>query len=976
MRYLLCFYLFAVLPFNTVLCLEREKIKGIPVRRDSVADTVGTRLKDSVFNETPVSINPERLSLFPAISLQQYLKGNAAGLYVQESSGEPGSLQNMFIRGVPSPLFSPRDVYDAQPLVVLDGIPMVTEHPFAYDIQQYNNNRIGPATNIYTNIDMDNIASVTVLKDIGETALYGPRAVNGVILIKTKKALTMRRVNFNTYIGLAQRPSITTINGEYENDFRQRFYDLYTVNGRYTSDEAYPQYLSDSLSSSYYGPSNWSDLYYRNASVYSVNASITGGTDKANFRFSLGNAQSQGVADATGITRYSTLFNINMKPTPWLLFSATVNANRVERDRNRSLRDRFTEMNYFPDLSAPLSPNKEVYGAYLNNYKNGYDDNKTNIVEGNFNIGINLGKFVFNSRLDVDYNEGYRDLFYPKPLMQSTSYISNYYGFSQRFMFINTADYDFSLNRDHVFHVEAGQSIQWDTYKYNYAYAYKGINDYIKLNLLESDINNSNYLNPLAFPKELLFRFLDRTRNNLMSFYGKADYSYKDKYYLTAIVRTDGSSNAQPTDQWFLSPSLSFRWDLKKELLENNSMISALAFKAGVGRLGRVYSYDNYGEGPQYQSFVGYTGNVTVPGYNAFGVLTRPYSFGWVGYGVPWEYSQQVNAGLSASLLKDRLQVSVDWYNKTEKNLLLGIPSYAEYGYKQSIESGMSVANTGFEVLLGGDILKPAKKVAWHSSLNFNFNRNKLKSLPGGRQQIITNDRLLKVGESFDSYWIYQNDGIYTSDAEVPVVNGRKLNFNGIDFKAGDPKWRDINNDNVINNNDRVLTGHSLPVIAGGFDNTFSSGKWNLGINFYYNLGRKVINQEMASRFDFINREGNSNISSVKEITFWEKRGDYDRYPLYNPWSDVVPYRPEQDLFLENASFLKLRTVSLGYDMTSLVGHGPKFSRFYVYGTVNNIFTITKYSGRDPELIDYTGYDSGYGLPVPTTYSIGVKMQL
>ncbi|HYH56692.1 MAG TPA: SusC/RagA family TonB-linked outer membrane protein, partial [Anseongella sp.] len=129
--------------------------------------------------------------------------------------------------------------------------------------------------------------------------------------------------------------------------------------------------------------------------------------------------------------------------------------------------------------------------------------------------------------------------------------------------------------------------------------------------------------------------------------------------------------------------------------------------------------------------------------------------------------------------------------------------------------------------------------------------------------------------------------------------------------------------------------------------------------------------------FDFINREGAGDITSVKEITYWEKRGDYSNYPLYNPWSAVIPYRADQDLFLEDGSFLKLRAVSLGYDLTRwLRSKGANASRFYVYGSVNNVFTISPYSGRDPELVNYTGYDTGYGLPIPRTYTLGIKMNL
>ncbi|TCD10715.1 SusC/RagA family TonB-linked outer membrane protein [Pedobacter frigidisoli] len=998
MRYLwVCLALFALLSLNVLssfaastglntsltnnysLFQDTTKVKFVTpkdsLRKDSLdrlkLKTIYDKLSGGVLKDT------KDLSLFPAISLQQNLKGNYAGLYVQEPSGEPGSIQNMFLRGAPMPLLSKKDVYSSQPLVVLDGIPMVGEHPFAFDIQQYDFNRIGPATNLLAGIDINNIASIEVLKDLASVAEYGPRGVNGVIVLKSKSAEGVARsISFNSYIGMVQKPTVNTINGRYENEFRQRFYDIYTTNGRYSDDEIYPVYLSDSLNNVYSGKSDWTDLYYKNALIYGVNLGLSGGSDRASFRFSLGNTKSEGVADGTGLDRYSAMFNINMRPVKWLLFSAMINGNRINRTRNRSLRDRFAQLNYFPDLSAPLAPNKDYYASYLNEYDKGFDDNKTNTIQGFAKLIATFGKFKAVSSFNVDYNEGYRDIFYARTLLQGNSYASNYYGFNQRLMMDNKLTYDFKLQTVHDFHVELGQSMMWDIYKYNNAYAYRGANDYIKINLLESDPLNGNYLNPLAFPKELTYRFLDKTADNLLSFYGKANYSYNDKYFLSGTLRLDGSSNAQPTKRWFYSPVLSAAWNIKNELLKDTRSVDDLVLRASVGRLGRTFTYDNYAQGPQYTASVGYTGNLTVPGYNAIGVLTRPYSFGWVGYDVPWSYSDQLNVGADVSMLKNRLHVSVDFYTKAEKNQLINIPAYAEYGYKQSIESGLDMTNTGVDLSISAQIIAKSK-FSWNSALNLNHNTNKLKALPRGLDQIIIGNRFLKVGQPVDQYWLLENEGIYTANSQVPVVNGQPLKYNGTPLKAGDPIWKDQNGDNIIDEKDKVLKGHSMPLLAGGFDNSFKYGNWSLGTTLYFNLGRKIINQDMANRFDFVNREGNTDVTSVKEITFWEKRGDYTKYPLYNPWSTVIPYRVDQDLFLENGSFLKLRSVSVGYDLGNVLKKkNIKINKFFIYGSVNNVFVITPYTGQDPELVSYDGIDTGYGQPIPRTYTLGVKMEL
>jgi TonB-linked SusC/RagA family outer membrane protein len=954
-----------------------------PSSFEVLRDTIILSHRTTVYNllADSVSKKPSTLALYPAASLQQSIKGQFAGLYVQEPSGEPGSVQHMFIRGTPMPLLTQKELYQSQPLVVLDGVPLIEEHPFAFDIQQYDFNRIGPATNLFASINMDNIASVEVLKDLAATMVYGPRAVNGVILLKSKAAFNFKSITFNSYVGVAERPAVATINGKYENAFRQRFYDLYTTNGRYSSDEQYPIYLSDSLNNVYSGSSDWSDLYYRNALIYGLQLGISGGSDRANFRFSLGDLKSRGVADQTAMDRYNVMFGINMKPIKWLLFSAMINASMLDRQRNRNLRDRFAQMNYFPDLNAPLAPNKNYYRDYLTQFNKGFDKNKTNIIQGFARLAVELGKFNFSTTFNIDYNEGYRDMFYPRTLLQGISYASNYYGFNQRVQLLNKATYDLQLRSIHKIHAEVQQTVQWDTYKYNNAYAYKGANDYIKINLLDSDplINgaiNGNYLNPIAFPRELTYRFLDKTEDVLASFYGAADYTFRDKYTVAASLRADGSSNAQPTSRWFYSPVVAVAWNIKNEFLQKDKLVDDLVLRASIGRLGRLHSYDNYAQGPQYTASVGYTGNLTVPGYNAFSVLTRPYSFGWVGYGIPWSHSNQVNIGVDASLLSNRLHVSLEVYDKTEKNLLIGIPAFAEYGYKQSIESGMSVGNRGIDLTVRGEIVKKGP-LSWNAALNLNHNNNRLKALPRGLQEITIGSRLLKVGQAVDRYWVFVNEGIYTADKDVPVKNGLPLKYNGITLMAGDPRWKDINGDNVLDNRDKVLKGHAFPLLAGGLDNTVGYGGWSLSLNFYFNLGRQVINQEMSDRFNFINRESNLDVTSVKEITFWEKRGNYNKYPLYNPWSTVIPYRTDQDLFLENASFLKLRTLTLGYDLSAyLKKKGMSTERLFVYGSVNNVFTITPFTGQDPELVGYDGINTGYGQPIPRTYTVGVKIDL
>jgi len=499
----------------------------------------------------------------------------------------------------------------------------------------------------------------------------------------------------------------------------------------------------------------------------------------------------------------------------------------------------------------------------------------------------------------------------------------------------------------------------------------------LKVNLLKSNSFNSSG----AFKDQLTFKYLDQTTTNLLSFYSAATYKFRNFYTASLLLRTDGASNMQPVHRWFFSPVLSASWDIKNHKLSNSSSISALTLKASAGRIGIAQLTDRIALGTQYSSEGGWTNEPRIPSYLNTATLMRSYMYGYMGYDIPWSYNEQLSAGVNFGFFKDRLSGELNLYSTTTKNQLINIPGAAEYGYKGLFQPGMDINNKGIDLVITAGVLKPSGKrsLNWSSSLNFNFNRNTLKALPGGLSEIVIGDRKLQVGKSVDKFWLLKNEGVYNSDEEVPVnpATGRKLTYKGTELRAGDPKWTDFNGDYNVDDKDKILIGNMLPVFSGGWNNTMKYRKWELGTGFYFNLGREVLNQNMANRFNFANREAENSLNSVKEFTFWEEQGNPALYPIYSPWSPVVPYRSEQDLFLENASFLKLRNVTLGYDLTNTLltaKKNTKFKSFYVFASASNIFKVTSYTGRDPELVNNNGYDTGYGLPLPLTFTAGLKV--
>ncbi|WP_316783424.1 SusC/RagA family TonB-linked outer membrane protein [Pedobacter frigiditerrae] len=914
----------------------------------------------------------------PNLSLQQMLKGNITGLYVQETNGEPGTEQSMIIQGTSAPIFTKKDIYNVQPAVYLNGVYLVQDNPFAYDVQKYDYNRIGPATNLLANIDVDNIQSIVVIKDPISLAKLGPNAANGAIWITTKSAKSgLREISLNTYVGFVPAGNVQTVNGVFENNFRTPFYKKYASKANYDN---YASFLRDSTNLDYFGKSNWNDLYYKNTEIYGANLGITGGNERANFRFYGTGSKSASNADETSLSKYNAFFNINMMPFKWMTVSSFLNAARMDRNRNRSLRDRFAEVRYLPDFSNPLSPNKDNYNLFLNEYSKVVDDNRNNLLNGSLALNLQLmPKMNFSTAVVFDYNEGLRDAFYPTTLMDNVNYVSGFFGYNQRFGLNNLLSYNYELNKDHSFEFELGQSLQADAYKYNYARGYNGNSDFIKINVVDGDANNSDYLN--AIGNFYIFRYADKMKNGLISFFGNVKYKYKDLLSIGAIIRRDGSSNGQPDSRWINTPAFSIDWNLKNQLLRDNKFFDDLTLGASWARSAKIFLDDRFGAGPQYRTEYGWNEEPTIPTFGGFQGISRPYNTGWVGYGVTLPYVDRLNISASAAVLNNRLSASLVLYNRDDKNQLLNIPLSAESGYASIYKNGMAINNKGIDLTFTGNVLQSEKSLRWTTALNLNYNRNELTALPDGLSELVIGNNKLKVGQSVGAYWLYTNNGIYNSDAEVPTnsATGQKLTFNGLALKAGDPKWVDYNGDYNITDADKQFTGNRMPKIVGGWVNDFSYKNFELNFHFFFALGQKAINQFDAARYDFANRESASDINSVKEITSWQTTDKVKSYPIYNVWSNVIPYRTDQDLFLENASYVKLRSVTLGYDLTKtkfITNAKLGFRRAYLYLTGSNLLTITNFSGKDPELINYNGNYDGTSLPIARTFTLGLKLDL
>ncbi|MFV0605154.1 MAG: TonB-dependent receptor plug domain-containing protein [Niabella sp.] len=944
----------------------------IPEKEDTVITedtTIYYDIDPTVLKFKSDTVNISLIQTVPYVTLQQMLKGTVSGVYVQETTGEPGSVhQNMYIRGVNRPLLNQKELYLSQPAVYVNGIPIIQDNPYTYNIQTYDVNPLGSSTNLLSVFDQEDIEEISIIKDFKDIGLLGPRASNGAVYITTKNAKPGKKLlSINGYYGYALSPKVNTINAATEKNFRLPFYNTY---GTAVNRELLPDYLSDSSNTDYYGPSNWTDLYYKNTPVYNINASLTGGAERSSFRAFFGTTQNGSPADATNIKKYKGSFYISMIPAKWMTVSSMISGTILDRSRNRLFTDRFAEMRYLPSIANPLPPNKGIYQQFIDVYEDDLiDDNLNSIIQGYFSVSTKIGKLLNTARLSFDYNENKRDVFYPKVLFSGNNYVSNYYGFNQRFILEDNLAYSHHFNNTSVLDLHAGVNYQGDISRYSYLVGYNGPDDVKRIAEVQGSTSSASYLIHNGY---LVSGFLDKVQQRLMSFWGSARYKY-NRLEMGLILRSDGNSSMQPSKRWLFSPVVDAKY---KVVNSATSFISAMDVHASWGRIGDLVSDQLIGVGPQYSPQLSW-GGFQVVGYNGYATYSRPYNQAWIGYDIPWSYVQQLNIGTEVAMLKNQISVRLDVYNKDNKNLTLTVPTTAESGYLYELKSGMWVRNRGVDLTLTANIIPATKNnIGWTASLNSTYNENELMELPGSLNSIILNNRKLEVGHAVDEFWLLQNKGVYTNASQIPSG----LTYKGLPINVGDPIWSDVDGNNVINDHDKVLHGTAIPKIFGGLINQVTFKKFDFNFHFQYALGHHVLNGEASNYMDFITRDNSNSIDAIKEITYWEDRIETGQYPMYNPWSPVRGYQPDQDLFLEKANYLSMRSATLGYKITgkNQIGFGEAkgIRDLYIYITGTNLFKISPYTNRDPELANYLGYDNGLSLPLTRSVILGLKLNL
>lgn len=869
----------------------------------------GVQRKEAVTGSV-ASIKNEAIREVPASDITQALQGRIAGVDMSQTSSKPGSSMQIRIRGTRS-LNASND-----PLIVLDGIP------FAGSMSDINPN---------------DIKSIDILKDASATAIYGSRGANGVLLITTNKGLVgaKAQVSYNGYVGLktlfAKYPMMNSDEfvklREYANKFQNGVDEDNNVN------------------------TDWQDLLYKNSMVTNHDLSVLGGTEKGSYNFGVGYYRDESLLPSQNYTRYSMRGTLDQEVGKYLKFGFITNNNyAVSNGGNLGV--------YTTLSTTPISNPYNADGTWKRTVKMSNDEHW---VYSRATVDALGDKWIDQTRAFGSYNTIYGETKIPG--VEGLKYKINI-GLNYRQN--NTGNYTgegvFNSTPDNPSSAAISNShtTQWtveNLLTYDRTFAEKHSLNVVALYSAEETSYNSSHMSATGIPSDA-FQFYNLGhatkeivvnpdyqgyyKSGLTSWMGRAMYSYNDRYMLSVAFRSDGSSRLAPGHKWHTYPAVSAGWNIQKEsFMENVNWLDNLKVRVGYGQ----------------------TSNQSVPSYKTLGLLgTRPYNFGdtnSVGYYVSelpnpslgWEYSETWNYAFDFSLFNNRLSGTVEYYVQNTKDLLLSVNLPSTSGVGSYMANVGKSQNKGFELSLNGTILDNLNGWTWDLGVNLYANKNKLVSLASGQTRDENNWWF--VGHPIDVIYDYEKVGLWQEgdkyrDILEPGGNAGmiKVKYTGEYNTDGSPVRQ-------INADDRQIIDVN-PDFQGGFNTRVGYKGFDLSIVGAFKSGGKLISTLYSSAGYLNMLTGRRN--NVK-VDYWTPENTGAKYPKPGGIESSNNPKYGSTLGYFDASYLKIRTITLGYDFKPDLTKKLGVTKLRVYATVQNPFVLfSPYhdeSGMDPETNSY-----------------------
>jgi len=879
------------------------------------------------------SVSGETLRNKPLASVGEALQGRAAGVQVI-SSGKPGDNVSFRIRGIST-------INNSEPLLVIDGVP----------------------TDLGINaINMEDVETVDVLKDASATAIYGSRGANGVILITTRKGKSGDgTISFSANWGVQRATNMPQmLNASQFASLHNEMIANYNLSVSPSSQLTQRPDFADPTS--WNESTDWLGLLFDQAWMKNYTLSYSGGNDKGSYYVSGGVLDQDGIVLNTSYRRYTVQFNSESKVRPWINFGHNFTLSHdVKQQGSYDIRSTMASLPTPPlydaerNWSGPGQPAYQ-YGDLRNpigtatlssSRTNGYN------VLGNIYGELKpTDKLTFKSLGGIDIklwdNRAFSPKYDWKPIPQPQSSLSESSNKSITYLWDNTLTYIDTFADKHHLNAMIGSSAQNNVYNYMSA----SVQEFL------SDANNQ-LNNGLVDPT------VGGSRNDwaVLSLIGRVNYNYDNKYMVTATMRRDGSSRFSEANRWGTFPSFSAAWRLSEESFFTPShWVSDIKLRLGYGATGNQGGIDNYAYFTRLK-----TGQYV---FNGTPVSTL-YPLVMPNSDVRWESVKQFNAGADLALLDQRLHLTLDAYLKNTSDMLvpMSVPITTGYSdiYVPSINAGQ-VQNKGVELTLSSRNIDGA--LVWDTDLNLSYNRNKVMKMNDGIALFTGGDiNMTKVqvsaeGKPVNAFYGYVTNGIFQTQEEV---DNYAVQVSG-GTAPGDIRFLDLDNNGVINADDRTYIGNPFPEWSFSMNNSLTYGNFDLQIFLQGIAGNDIYNANRIWQESMSIPQ--NQISKV--LDRWRGEGTSNSMPRA-VYSDPNMNVRHSDRFIEDGSYLRLKNLTLGYTLPTDLSRKAYLSNARLYLSAQNLFTLTRYSGFDPE-VGAGGVDLGT-YPVTRTVSLGLNIQ-
>lgn len=908
------------------------------------------------------SIDGKELVKNPVTSLEQALEGKLSGVQVTQATGAPGGAVSINVRGTSS--ISAGN----EPLYVVDGLPVVSTD--LSDVGGYQGNSLSGLADINPN----DIASIEVLKDASAAALYGSRASNGVVLITTKKGREGKtQVSLDSYIGYQDiAHKLDFLNASEYVAARNEAIDNYNTSLELTpADATYKKHVTAAVPGA---DTNWFDEITQKGLQTSHQLTISGGNSQTQFYASGGYYKQEGAIINTGYERYNLRTNIAHQVNNRLNVAANIalstsNTERATGDNNI----------YSPWINAiSVSPDFSIYdadGRYgnVNNSRRNpiqlIKEEPQNSKKYRAIVNLNatydiLPALHYHLNLGGDFNILHERQVWPSTSLQGASTNGDIVD-GRAFTFTHLAEH--TLDYTHTWGALSLKAL--------------GGYSYQKTKVDNAYVEGINFVSPsliyLDSAGEIAYGGSSAENNALQSFFTRANLNYADRYLLELSFRSDASSKFASDKRVGYFPAASAGWQISDEaFFPKTNTVNDLKLRASVGYTGNQEGIGNYAYHQTYSaSSIKYNGK---SGYSFPSSKPNP--------DLTWEKTLQYDLGFDAILFNRRVEVVFDWFKKDTHDLLLSHSINSLSGYSTTTSNVGNITNSGVEFAITTHNL--TGKFKWDSRFNITYTKNEVTELvqnAQGEQPYITTGfcNILQVGEPMASFFLIRADGIYQSKEEILAQpGGQALWDKGI--RPGDVKYYDKNQDGVINSEDRVVSGSPFPNVFGSLSNNFNYRGFDLSIDLQYSLGAKLYAAWKANGTGAGNQGGHANGYGILREE-WENRWTEDNPSGSAPRAVAYGAAYENNItnyttrYLEDADYLKVRNVSLGYTLPASAVKQLGISRLRFYATVHNLYTFTSYDGFDPEVTlfpnrtTYRGYDSG-SVPQLRSFIFGLNL--